>query len=134
MDDVFYLDSAMVIEITTMALAQEGQGPAMVRETGLLESAVHRPMGSSFGDEHYPGIFEKAAALMHSLARNHVFFDGNKRAAWNSAATFLEVNGWPLAEPVDVDRAEHFVLDVAEGKLGDIEAIAAALRTFHALN
>ncbi|MEV2279094.1 type II toxin-antitoxin system death-on-curing family toxin [Nocardiopsis sp. NPDC049922] len=131
MEDVFYLDPAMVIEITTMALAQEEQGAAVVRDHGLLESAVHRPKGSSFGNEYYPDIFEKAAALMHSLARNHVFLDGNKRAAWNSTAVFLEVNGKPLADPVDVDRAERFVLDVATGKLGDIEDIAAALRTFH---
>nr|WP_150244547.1 type II toxin-antitoxin system death-on-curing family toxin [Nocardiopsis quinghaiensis] len=121
----------MVIDITTMALAQEEQGAAVVRDHGLLESAVHRPKGSSFGSDHYPDIFEKAAALMHSLARNHVFLDGNKRAAWNSTAVFLEVNGRPLADPVDVDRAERFVLGVATGRLGGIEDIAAALRTFH---
>lgn len=131
MEDVFYLDSAMIVDITTMALAQEEQGAAVVRDPGLLESAVHRPQGSSFGDEHYPDVFEKAAALMHSLARNHVFLDGNKRAAWNSTAVFLEVNGKPLVDPVDVDRAERFVLDVATGGLDDIKDIAAALRTFH---
>ncbi|MEE2035940.1 type II toxin-antitoxin system death-on-curing family toxin [Nocardiopsis sp. CT-R113] len=129
--DVVHLDVELVLEITTMALAQNGQGSARVRDFGLLESAVHRPRGSSFGDEHYPDLFEKAAALMHSLARNHVFIDGNKRAAWNCAATFLEVNGMPLRDPVDADRAERFVLDVCTGRLEDVARIAAELRTFH---
>lgn len=131
MEDIFYLDSAMVVDITTMALAQEERGAAVVRDHGLLESAVHRPKGTSFGNDHYPDIFQKAAALMHSLAKNHVFIDGNKRAAWNSTAVFLELNGKPLTDPVEVDRAERFVLDVATGRLDDIEDIAAALRTFH---
>ena len=50
MENVFYLDSAMIVDITTMALAQEEQGAAVVRDPGLLESAVHRPQGSSFGE------------------------------------------------------------------------------------
>ncbi|MCY9782380.1 type II toxin-antitoxin system death-on-curing family toxin [Nocardiopsis sp. EMB25] len=130
-DAVIYLNASLIVEITTLTLRQNEQGDAVVRDYGLLESATHRPRSSSFGVEHYPGLFDKAAALMHSLARNHVFVDGNKRAAWNCAATFLEVNGAPLIEPVDEDRAEAFVLDVATGRLGDIEDIAAALRTFH---
>ncbi|MFI6579304.1 type II toxin-antitoxin system death-on-curing family toxin [Nocardiopsis sp. NPDC050513] len=130
-DAVIYLNASLIAEITTLTLRQNEQGEAVVRDYGLLESAAHRPRSSSFGVEHYPGLFDKAAALMQSLARNHVFVDGNKRAAWNCAATFLEVNGAPLIEPVDEDRAEAFVLDVATGRLGDIEDIATALRTFH---
>ncbi|RNL85495.1 type II toxin-antitoxin system death-on-curing family toxin [Halostreptopolyspora alba] len=129
---VIYLDASLIVEITTLTLRQNEQDDAVVRDYGLLESAAHRPRSSSFGVEHYPGLFDKAAALMQSLARNHVFVDGNKRAAWNCTATFLEVNGAPLIEPVDQDRAEAFVLDVATGSLGDIEDIATALRTFHA--
>jgi len=129
--DVVHLDVELVLDITTMALAQDGQGSARVRDFGLLESAVHRPRGSSFGDEHYPGLFEKAAALMPSPAGNHVFIDGNKRAAWNCAATFLEVNAMPLRDPVDADRAERFVLDVCTGRLEDVARIAAEPRTFH---
>ncbi|MBB6173156.1 death-on-curing protein [Nocardiopsis mwathae] len=130
-DAVVYLNAPLIVEITTLTLRQNEQGDAVVRDYGLLESAAHRPRSSSFGVEHYPGLFDKAAALMQSLARNHVFVDGNKRAAWNCAATFLEVNGAPLIEPVDEDRAEAFVLDVATGRLGDIEDVAATLRTFH---
>ncbi|NYE49366.1 death-on-curing protein [Spinactinospora alkalitolerans] len=120
-----------MVDITTLALRQNGQGDAVVRDYGLLESAVHRPRSSSFGVEHYPGLFEKGAALMQSLARNHVFVDGDKRAAWNCAATFLEVNGAPLIDPVDEERAERFVLDVTTGELYDIAGIAVALCTFH---
>lgn len=130
-DTVIYLSTSLIVEITTLTLRQNGQGDAVVRDYGLLESAAHRPRSSSFGVEHYPGLFDKAAALMHSLARNHVFVDGNKRAAWNCTATFLEVNGAPLVEPVDEDRAEGFVLDVATGQLDDVEAVAVVLRTFH---
>ncbi|WP_116247743.1 type II toxin-antitoxin system death-on-curing family toxin [Nocardiopsis sp. FIRDI 009] len=132
-DAVIYLNASLIVEITTLTLRQNEQGDAVVRDYGLLESAAHRPRSSSFGVEHYPGLFDKAAALMQSLARNHVFVDGNKRAAWNCAATFLEVNGAPLIDPVDEDRAEEFVLDVATGKLDAVEDIAASLRTFHTI-
>ncbi|GAA1070646.1 type II toxin-antitoxin system death-on-curing family toxin [Nocardiopsis composta] len=131
---LIYLSAALIVEVTTMTLRQNDQGEAVVRDYGLLESAAHRPRSSSFGVEHYPGLFDKAAALMQSLARNHVFVDGNKRAAWNCATTFLEVNGAPLIEPVDEDRAERFVLDVATGKLADIEDIALVLGTFHTVS
>lgn len=133
-DAVVYLNASLIVDITTLTLRQNEQADAVVRDYGLLESAAHRPCSSSFGVEHYPGLFEKAAALMQSLARNHVFVDGNERAAWNCAATFLEVNGAPLIEPVDEDRAEAFVLDVATGKLDAVEDIAAALRTFHVVH
>ncbi|CAM4163218.1 type II toxin-antitoxin system death-on-curing family toxin [Nocardiopsis rhodophaea] len=116
---------------TSLILRQNNQGQATVRDYGLLESAVHRPQSSSFGVEHHPGLFEKAAALMHSLARNHTFVDGNKRAAGNCTAVFLGINGAPLVSPLDEDRAEQFVLDVNTGALDDIEAIAAALCPFH---
>ncbi|GAA3733009.1 type II toxin-antitoxin system death-on-curing family toxin [Salinactinospora qingdaonensis] len=128
---VIYLTAQLVVDITSVSLRQRGQGDAEIRDYGLLESAAHRPRSSFFGVEHYPGLFEKAAALMHSLARNHVFVDGNKRAAWNCAATFLEVNGFPLLEPLEEDRAERFVLDVSTGNLDEVAAIAAVLRTFH---
>ncbi|WP_046472014.1 type II toxin-antitoxin system death-on-curing family toxin [Allosalinactinospora lopnorensis] len=130
-DSPIYLTTELIIDITTLTLHQNDQGDAVVRDYGLLESAAHRPCSSSFGVEHYPDIFEKAAALMHSLARNPVFVDGDKRAAWNCAATFLEVNGAPLTDPLDEDRAERFVLDVTTGELHDIAEIAAVLRAFH---
>lgn len=130
-DTVIYLSASQIVEITTLTLLQNNQPEAVVRDSGLLESAAYRPRSSSFGVKHYPELVDKAAALLHSLARNHVFTDGNKRAAWNCTATFLEVNGRPLLEPINVDRAETFVVNIATGKIDQIEDIAVALRTFH---
>ena len=56
-------------------------GPDMLRDFGMLDSAVMRPQASAFGDDAYPTIHEKATALLHGLARNHPFVDGNKRTA-----------------------------------------------------
>lgn len=100
-----------------------------IRDFGLLASAVARPAATMFGQDAYPGLYEKAAALLHSLARNHALVDGNKRTSWAAAWVFLEVNGERLREPLDEDAAEDLVLAVAQGK-ADIPEIAADLRTF----
>jgi death on curing protein len=63
-------------------------GPDMLRDFGLLESAVLRPQATTFGDDAYPTLHEKAAALLHSLARNHPFVDGNKRTARAATTVF----------------------------------------------
>ncbi|GAA2396448.1 hypothetical protein GCM10010420_22700 [Streptomyces glaucosporus] len=55
-----------------------------LRDPGLLESAVHRPPASMSGEEAYPDLFDKAAALLRSLAANRPFADGGKRTAWLS--------------------------------------------------
>lgn len=130
-DPTIYLTEDLVVEITSLNLRQNEQGRAEIRDYGLLSSAVNRPRSTSFGLPNYPDLFSKAAALMQSLARNHPFVDGNKRAAWNCAAVFLDVNGAPLCEPLDEDRAEQFVLDVISGELRDVADIAAVLKTFH---
>lgn len=71
-------------------------GSLGVRELGLVESAVARPQ-STFGGEYlYQSIFDKAAALLQSLLKNHPFVDGNKRTALSSAALFLKKNGYKL--------------------------------------
>ena len=53
-------------------------------DAGLLASAVARPQSSVFGQDAYPGVWEKAAALMESLGRNHALVDGNKQLAWTA--------------------------------------------------
>lgn len=65
-----------------------------IRDVGLLESAVIRPQASFGGQDLYPGILDKAAALVHSLLMNHMFVDGNKRTAMYSCMTFLELNDY----------------------------------------
>ena len=97
-----------------------------VRDVGLLSSAVARPESSMFGVEAYPDLFVKAAALFSSLAQNHPFFDGNKRFAWVTTLTFLELDG--VVIDMTTDSAFELVLNVAQSRL-DLDAIAHSLRT-----
>lgn len=102
-------------------------GPDMLRDFGLLEAAVLRPQATAFGDDAYPTLHEKAAALLHSLARNHPFVDGNKRTSWAATTVFYHVNGYTIADMIDPGRVVGLVIDVAEGQL-DVPAIAASLK------
>jgi len=86
----------------------------VVRDAGLLAAAAGRPQSSIFGQDAYPSLAEKAAALMHSLARNHALLDGNKRLAWAATRVFCLINGTDLR--YDVDDAEALVLAVAAGE------------------
>lgn len=99
-------------------------GNLQVRDLGLLASAAARPLATAFGQDAYPGFPERAAALMHSLARNHSLLDGNKRLAWSATRVFCLMNGRDLAP--SVDEAEALVLGVAAGEL-DVPDIAATL-------
>jgi death-on-curing protein len=96
-----------------------GAGP--VRDLGLLDSACHRPRAGLFGQEAYPTLAGKAAALMHSLAGNHALVDGNKRLALLATAVFLRINGYRL--DLTDDEAFDLTLSVAAGQLdaGGIE-------------
>ena len=98
----------------------------VVRDLGLLALAAARPQMSVFGQDAYPTFAEKAAALMHSVARNHALVDGNKRLAWSATRVFCLLNGRDLA--YDVDEAERLVLDVAAGTL-DAADVAADLES-----
>lgn len=99
-------------------------GELALRDAGLLASAAGRPQTTAFGEDAYPTFEEKAAALMHSLARNHPLVDGNKRLAWSATRVFCLLNGRDLE--MGVDDAEEFVLAVARGDL-DVPDIAAVL-------
>ena len=114
---VEYLDVPDLLEIAVGVV-----GEIVLRDRGLLASAAARPRSSAFGDDAYPTFAEKAAALMHSLARNHVLADGNKRLAWAATRVSCLLNGRDLAYAVD--EAEELVVAVARGELevGDIAA------------
>jgi death-on-curing protein len=90
-----------------------GAGP--VRDLGLLDSAWHRPQASFFGQDAYPTLQAKAAALMHSLACNHALVDGNKRLALLATVVFLRINGFSL--DVTDDEAFELTVSVAAGQL-----------------
>jgi death-on-curing protein len=83
-----------------------------------------------FGEDAYATIWEKAAALLQSLACNHGWVDGNKRTAWVAAFTFLTVNGHPLDPRFDQDAAEEFMVAVAEGRYTDVAVMAGELVKF----
>lgn len=104
-----------------LLIADAVLGEVLVRDVGLLQSAAERPRQSVFGEDAYPGLAEKAAALLHSVARNHPLVDGNKRLGWSAFRAFLLMNGWEL--DYTVDEAEAMVVSVASGD-ADVEAIA----------
>lgn len=107
-------------------------GTPQVRDFGLLESALVRPETTVFGQDAYGSLYEKAAALMESLARNRALVDGNKRLSCYATWVFLELNGLLLDPEFDVDEAEAFVLAVCQGGM-DVPEIGAKLSTFAAL-
>lgn len=119
MTEVEYLDLEDLLNLVRIL----GTGP--VRDVGLLDSATARPRSHVFGTEAYPSLPLKAAALLHSLARNHPLVDGNKRLAWLAAVVFLDINGH--APDLDDDSAFDLVMEVAAGT-ADVEEIAERLR------
>jgi death-on-curing protein len=100
-------------------------GNALIRDVGLVDSAAHRPMAAVFGQEAYPDLHLKAAALLHSILRNRPLVDGNKRLGWVACRTFLILNDADFV-PVD-DAATEFVLAIAGGSEDDLQKIAATL-------
>lgn len=82
-----------------------------IKEHQLLDSALNRPYQSAFGEDAYPSLHEKAAALLESLAQNHCFHNANKRTAILATAVFYRLNGYQLRFP-DSQFEEDFVVDV----------------------
>ncbi len=123
-----YLTVEQALRIARVAAG----GPVEVRDVGLLEAAVHRPRASVLGQDAYPDLFSKAAALKHSLARNHALVDGNKRLAWLATYVFCAKNGIEL-DPDD-DAAYDFMVAVASGEIDAVAEIADALRVMSSHN
>lgn len=113
-----------------LAVADAALAPAQpaIRDLGLLESALARPRTSVFGDDAYPDLYTKAAALMESLARNHALVDGNKRLAWVGMRLFIALNGADIQAPTPAE-ADTFVRDVAQGHL-DLAEMARVLQSW----
>ncbi len=111
-----------LLEIAAIAVG----GDVVVRDHGLLASAAARPRTTVFGEDAYPDLHLKAAALLHSLAGNHALVDGNKRLAWLATYTFLAVNGVEVI--TTDDEVVKFVVAVAAGEEPELEPIADWLR------
>ena len=103
-----------VLELHRLALEQSG-GLQGVLNLGALESAIAQPQMTFGGQELYPNLAEKAAALGFSLVCNHPFADGNKRVGHAAMETFLVLNGWELS--AGVDEQESVILCLAAGGL-----------------
>jgi death-on-curing protein len=118
---VIFLDLDELLYVAVRTLGAEPE----VRDLGLLESALARPQASGFGEDAYPTIHAKAAALLHSVARNHALLDGNKRLALAAAIAFYGINGLRLT--LTNDEAYDLVIDVVSGRLDDVPTIASVL-------
>lgn len=121
---VKYLSEAEIIAINEEMVAKYG-GLHGVRDLSLLKSAVGRPQMSVMLQDAYPTIFNKAAALFHSIIKNHPFLDGNKRTSLFSAVLFLEYNGWEIR--FGEDEAVEFTLK-AHNENWNLEQIAEWLK------
>lgn len=90
------------------------KGKVGVRDFALLHSAIERPKATFSGEDLYPTVFIKAAALLQSLCLNHAFYDANKRTAWGTTKWFLSLNGYNLA--TNIKEAADFMVHVDKDK------------------
>lgn len=88
-EPVEYLDLDDLIDLARRLLGD----PPPIRDVGLLGSAAARPQARAFGQDAYPDVVAKAAALLQSIVNNHALVDGNKRLGWLATAVFLELKG-----------------------------------------
>ena len=119
---MIYLTLAELIHVAERVLGSD----VPVRDPGLLQSALARPQATAFGADAYLTLEEKAAALLHSLARNHALMDGNKPLAVAGTIAFLGVNGRRLT--LTNDQAYELVVSVSAGKLDEIAEIASRIK------
>lgn len=118
---MIFLDLEALLYVAERTLGM----PPVVRDHGLLESALGRPRATAFGADAYPSIHQKAAALLHSLSPNHALVDGNKRLALAATIAFYGMNGLRLT--LSNDEAYDLVMRVATGELDEVRAIAQLL-------
>ncbi len=119
-----YLTTQKILAIHFQAVERFG-GSHGIRDIGLIESAVARPQASFDGKDLYKTIFQKAAALLQSILKNHAFVDGNKRTALSSAAIFLYLNGYEITNTHE--KEVGFVVKVDNQNL-TMEQIASWLK------
>jgi death on curing protein len=110
-----YPTKAQLLEFHKLLIERYG-GSIGIRDEGLLESALARPQQTFGGEDLYPDMYSKTAALMESLCKNHPFLDGNKRIAFAGAVAFLKTNNIHIK--CNTGEGEKFVLSIAEGKKG----------------
>ena len=119
-----YLSIEQIEKLHELQAERFGGAPGL-RDRGALEAAAPRPAMTFGGEDLYPDIPAKAAAVMHSLVMNHPYVDGNKRIGVNAAEFLLELNGYRL-EASD-EELEDVTLAVARGEM-DAEPLAIWFR------
>lgn len=119
-------DAVVFLSLEDLLSLTRDLGAGPVRDLGLLDAAAARPRTSLFGDDAYPTLHGKAAALLHSICKNHALVDGNKRLAWHAAVVFLDLNGRSVL--LSHDEAFELVMAVAEGT-AELPTIERALAT-----
>ena len=116
-----YLDLDDLLAAAGVAL----RGRAEVRDVGILQAAAARPQATAFGDDAYPTLDEKAAALLQSIVVGHPLVDGNKRLGWVAVRLFYVMNGTDIHAPAD--EAFDLIVAIAGGELRDVPGIAVIL-------
>jgi death on curing protein len=119
---VIYLTLRELLLVGKWATGEE----VVIRDVGLLESALARPPASAFGKDAYSSVEEKAASLSHSLSRSHALIDGNERLSLAATIAFLGLNGRRLT--LSNGQAYELIMSVATGDVDDIATIAALIR------
>lgn len=119
---VEYLDLADYLAIAAEVTGLDIDTLIKVTNLDLADSALHAPSAGFGGTDFYPDFVDKAAVLIVRLAKNHPLPDGNKRAAWVSLRSFVDMNGWTWQPKPDVDEAEQAVLAIASGEWAEGEA------------
>ncbi|MBU9710452.1 type II toxin-antitoxin system death-on-curing family toxin [Evansella tamaricis] len=115
MDEIIYLTTNQVIAINSIQIRLYSPNePLGVKDPNLLDSAINRPKQSVFGRDAYPSVYEKAAALFESLAKNHAFHNANKRTALASKIVFLKINHYRWT--MGIDEEQDFTVDVVNHK------------------
>jgi death-on-curing protein len=114
-------------DLLSAAEAALGRAPE-VRDVGILEAAVARTRASVYGEEAYPDLHTKAAALLHSVVTGHALIDGNKRLGWVCVRLFYRLNDRDLR--ASADDAFALVARIADGSLRDVPDIADRLRVW----
>lgn len=113
---VVYLDLVDLLEIASRGLELEVDTVVRITDLGLADSALARPQSGVGGEEFYPSLEEKAAALLEGILRNHPFVDGNKRVALLATLQFLNLNEKDLdLEPIE--EAHDVIVRAAAGEL-----------------
>lgn len=124
----FYLSEHDVIALGRELLGEQ----FTIRDRGAIDAAVARPQTTVDGEDAFPDVWTKAAALLQSIVQRHPLVDGNKRLGWVCARTFLAMNGTTRDGHIThtaADVLEDLILSVAAGRVDDVDELAERIRS-----